>query len=461
MWIVAREPVERGRRLRHGAVVTREQVLERRGVARDLAPDAPGLLRARGTDAHLPFEKVPVLVHQEEQRAVESQRLAGGDASQHEMQQPVEVEHALHQLGDLAQPRELIDFLRLVGHVERELEHLLHLAVLVEHGRGGMVVLAQGAVGTGQDDFRLAVDGGGEALLRRAGEALRVAPAIDFVAAAADDRRAPAEPVADRAVGPKDPVVPADERQAGADQVHDVLELLLLAEDFFAGAAPVGDVLEQQQHAAAFGDLGRGDVHVEITLRLVRGLDAQVRAEERLALRGGAVDGRLQAALLEERGRQEPADVHAVQLFRGAAEEAAEAWVREKDAHLRIEHAQARRHRLEDAAVQVEEQARLLEELRVGDGLRELVGERLHRHHVAVVEGVDLALLDVDDAERLAVQPDRHGQFGEELGLARERDDVSRVLADVVGEDGLPVAGDPADDADAEFLPVAFDALRP
>ncbi len=254
-------------------------------------------------------------------------------------------------------------------------------------------------------------------------------------------------------------MVPADERQAGADQVHDVLELLLLAEDFFAGAAPVGDVLEQQQHAAAFGDLGRGDVHVEITLRLVRGLDAQVRAEERLALRGGAVDGRLQAALLEERGRQEPADVHAVQLFRGAAEEAAEARVREKDAHLRIEHAQARRHRLEDAAVQVEEQVRLLEELRVGDGLRELVGERLHRHHVAVVEGVDLAPLDVDDAERLAVQLDRDGQFGEERGLAQERDDVPRVVADVVGEDGLPVAGDPSDEADAEFLPVALDAL--
>ena len=163
--------------------------------------------------------------------------------------------------------------------------------------------------------------------------------------------------------------------------------------------------------------------------------------------------------MLEERGRQELAHVHAVHLLRGAAEEAAKTRVREKDAHLRIQHAQARRDRLQDAAVQVEEQVRLLEELRVGDGLRELVGERLHRHHVAVVEGVDLAPLDVDDAERLAVQPDRHGQFGEELGFAQERDDVPWVVADVVGEHGLPVAGDPPDDADAEFLPIALDAL--
>ena len=208
------------------------------------------------------------------------QGLSGRDARQDEMKDAVEIQQALHHFAQLPQPRKLIDLFGLVGHVEGELQHLLHVVVASEDGRDGVVVLAQIAVGANERDFGFAVLARLEALPRRTDGALGIAKAVELVTEHAFDVATAAEPFLKRPVDPHDLAAAIDQRETGADDLYDVVEFLLFAEEFLTGSLAFGDV-EQHQGVA---DVAAGAV-----------VELAHHGEERHAHAVAAGDGQLLA----------------------------------------------------------------------------------------------------------------------------------------------------------------------
>ena len=59
----------------------------------------------------------------------------------------------------------------------------------------------------------------------------------------------------------------------------------------------------------------------------------------------------------------------------------------------------------------------------------------------------------------MVAEANRDGEFREDALLAVEGDDVARLLAGVIRQDGLAVFGHPSDDSHAQLLPVPLNAL--
>ncbi len=74
-----------------------------------------------------------------------------------------------------------------------------------------------------------------------------------------------------------------------------------------------------------------------------------------------------------------------------------------------------------------------LVEAGVGDGDGDLRGEGGEGALVVVVVVVDAGVLEVDDADDVALVDERDGELGAGFGIFG---DVARVFADVGGEDG-------------------------
>ena len=88
-----------------------------------------------------------------------------------------------------------------------------------------------------------------------------------------------------------------------------------------------------------------------------------------------------------------------------------------------------------------------LVEPRIRDGDGDLRGEGAECALMVVVEVVDAGVLEVEDADDLALVDERDSELGACLGVD---DDVARILADIGGEDRLAELRGGADDALAE-----------
>ena len=98
----------------------------------------------------------------------------------------------------------------------------------------------------------------------------------------------------------------------------------------------------------------------------------------------------------------------------------------------------------------------LAEQPGVDDGRDDLLGQDLHELREALVEGVPVDALDVQDPHGLPRVDQRDRQLGEGV---RDRDEIG-VLGRVVAEDRRPGADRAADDAAIQALPVALEFFR-
>ena len=97
-----RNGVHRRRGLLLALVVAGQEILERRRFLGELAPDARRFLGAGRAHADLALDEVPVFVHEHQHGSIEAERLAGGDAREDEVKEPIKIEYPLHQLPQLS-----------------------------------------------------------------------------------------------------------------------------------------------------------------------------------------------------------------------------------------------------------------------------------------------------------------------------------------------------------------------
>jgi hypothetical protein len=130
-------------------------LLDGLGLVLDGLPDAVGLVGVRGADGLGANEAGALLVMEEEGDAVEAERLARGDAREHDVEGLVEVARAEHVVGEGLKDLE-------VGGLEGEgLEHLGEVPgveQLAEHPAGGLGDAMGERVGAEGAQARLAAD---------------------------------------------------------------------------------------------------------------------------------------------------------------------------------------------------------------------------------------------------------------------------------------------------------------
>jgi hypothetical protein len=97
--------------------VALDETLDGEALAVELLPDVIGLLVAGGADAHGATDVPVFLLEQEEEGAIEGEAGAGRRAGEDHVEEPVELEGALHQIRDGVDQRETLELVREVGRV--------------------------------------------------------------------------------------------------------------------------------------------------------------------------------------------------------------------------------------------------------------------------------------------------------------------------------------------------------